>query len=405
MSSARIAVSAVFFLHGIGSGMWVARIPAVQEHLGLSVGPLGLALLGGGLGTLAAMLPAGVLITRHGSRQMVLWTAWPAALSIALLGLAPDGLTLFLALTFWGASMSAVDVSMNAQGSTVEQLLGRPVMSSLHGFWSLGTMSGAAVGAVLAASGISVQTHLTAAAPLLLIGLLLAGRHLVSGDAGRGGTTFAWPRGALLALAVVAFCAVTVEGAMFDWGGVYLRQVLVAPEALAAAAATFFSAAMATGRLGGDFFTARIRASWLARACAILAGLGLGTIVLAPAPAAVFVGLIAVGLGLSILVPLAFSAAGRSTTMSAGSAIAAVATVGYFGFLVGPPTIGLAAERLSLRGALAMLLGLLALIILLAPSLGDQRAESAERHPLRRGRLRVRQLAHPPGIEEPQQTG
>jgi hypothetical protein len=321
------------------------------------------------------MLPAGVLITHYGSRKMILWFAWPAALSIGLLGQTENGLTLFLALTFWGASMSAVDVSMNAQGSTIEQHVKRPIMSSLHGFWSLGTMSGAGIGVLLAAAGVSVRSQLTVAAPLLLIGLVVAGRQLLAGDAGRGGgTIFAWPRGALLALAVVAFCAVTVEGAMLDWGGVYLRQVLVAPEALAAAAATFFSAAMAAGRLGGDFLTARIRASWLARACGALAALGVTTIVLAPAPPAVFGGLIAVGLGLSILVPLAFSAAGRSTTMSAGAAIAAVATLGYFGFLVGPPTIGLAAERISLRGALAMLLGLLGVIVLLAPALGDQRS-------------------------------
>jgi MFS family permease len=364
----------VFFLHGAGAGMWVARIPAVQERLGLGVGALGLALLGAGLGTLAAMVPAGQLIARHGSRALVLWTAWPAAATLGLLGAAPDGPTLFVALLGWGASTSALDVAMNAQGSTVEQRLGRPIMSSLHGFWSLGNMGGAAVGALLAGAGVAVQTHLAAAAPVLLVALVAAGRVLAPDDAGQAGSALAWPRGALLALAVVAFCAVTVEGAMFDWGGVYLRRVFAAPEATAAMAAGFFSAAMAAGRLFGDQVTARVRAAPLARACALLAALGVGALVAAPSPPLVLGGLVAVGIGLSVLVPLAFGAAGRSTDMPTGAAIAAVATMGYFGFLVGPPTLGFAAEQVGLRGAFVLLLGLLAVIVLLAPAVGDQRA-------------------------------
>jgi fucose permease len=374
MASARFGVLLVFFLHGVGAGMWVARIPAVQEHLGLGVGALGLALLGAGLGTLGAMVPTGALIARHGSRAVVLWTAWPAALTLGLLGLAPDGRTLFVALVAWGASTSALDVAMNAQGSTIEQRLSQPIMSSLHGFWSLGNMSGAAVGALLAGAGVAVQLHLAAAAPLLLLALLLAGRWLAPGDAGHGGSAFAWPRGALLALAAVAFCAVTVEGAMFDWGGVYLRRVFDAPEGIAASAAGFFSAAMAAGRLLGDQVTARVRAAVLARACALLAALGVGALIAAPAPPVVLGGLVAVGIGLSILVPLAFGAAGRDTQMPTGTAIAAVATMGYFGFLIGPPTLGLAAEQVGLRGAFVLLLGLLAVITLLAPAVGDQRA-------------------------------
>src|SRR5919202_4900667 len=159
MGSARRGVRAVFFLHGASAGMWVARIPAVQERLGRAVGALGLALLGAGLGTLAAMAPAGALIARHGSRAVVRGTAWPAALALGLLGLAPNGPTLFAALVAWGASTSALDVAMNAQGSTIEQRLGRPVMSSLHGFWSLGNLSGAAVGACLAAAGVAFHLH------------------------------------------------------------------------------------------------------------------------------------------------------------------------------------------------------------------------------------------------------
>ena len=374
MTSARVGVLGVFFLHGTGAGMWVARIPAVQERLGLGAWALVLALFGVGFGMLLAMVPTGTRIAHRGSRSVVLWMAWPAALTLALPAIAPNGPALFAALVAWGASTSALDVAMNAQGSTIEQRRGRPLMSSLHGFWSMGNMSGAAVGALLAGAGVAVQVHLVAAAPILLVALVAAGRLLVPGDAGHEGAVFVRPRGALLALAAVAFCAVTVEGAMFDWGAVYLRRVFAAPEATAASAAGCFSAAMATGRLFGDQLTARVRATHLARACALLAALGVGALIAAPSATLVLGGLVAVGIGLSILVPLAFGAAGRSTEMAAGTAFAAVATMGYLGFLVGPPTLGLTAEQVGLRGAFALLLGLLALIAVLANAIGDQHA-------------------------------
>lgn len=383
-SLAQIAVSVVFLLHGLAGGMWVSRIPAVQEDLQLGVGPLGLALLGAGLGSLLAMLPTGALIARHGSRAVTSWTALPTCAALVLLALATSGPTLFIALVLWGASSSALDVAMNAQGSAVEHRLGSPIMSSLHGMWSVGSMAGAAVGAFLVGVGVSARPQFLLAAPLLLAALVLTSRQFVTGGESRGvGGRMIWPRGALLALAAVTFCAVAIEGAMFDWVGVYLRRVLGAPEATAASAAFFFSAAMAAGRLGGDRLTVRLRAPALARACTLVAGLGVLAIIFAPAPPVVLGGLVAVGVGLSVLVPLTFGAAGRSPAMPAGTAIAAVATVGYFAFLVGPPTIGLAAEQITLRGAFVGLLVLLALIALLAPALRDDRhegTEAAERH-------------------------
>jgi MFS family permease len=369
----RLAVSLVFFLHGLASGTWVSRIPAVQETLGLSVGTLGIALLGAGLGSLLAMIPVGALIARRGSRAVVYWTALPAYGSLGLLALVWDATSLFGALLIFGGAYGALDVAMNAQGSFLEERLGRPVMSSLHGLWSLGNMAGAAFGVLLAAVEIGARSHFLVAGPILLIALLVAARRLPEGDGGGVGPAFARPRGALLALAAVAFGAVAVEGAMFDWSGVYLRSALGTPEATAAAAPSFFSLAMAAGRLGGDRLTARFSAPLLARLCALLASIGVGAIILAQVPAAVFAGLVAVGLGLSVLVPLAFGAAGRSPDMPAGAAIAAVATVSYFAFLAGPPTIGLIAEQITLRGAFLLLLGLLAAVALLAPTLGTPR--------------------------------
>jgi fucose permease len=368
VASARIAVSIVFALHGIASGMWVSRIPAVQESLGLGLGVLGIALLGAGVGSLAAMLPMGVLIARVGSQRVTLGAGLGAAIAFVLLALATDALTLFGALVVWGATLGTLDVAMNAQGSAIEQRRAQPIMSSLHGLWSAGSMGGAALGAVFAATAVAPRTQFLAAAPILAVGVSVSVRWFVGDREQAAKKAFVWPRGSLFPLATMVFCAVAVEGAMFDWSGVYLRRTLGASEGAAAAAPTFFAAAMAVGRLLGDWVTARLSSSTLARGSAILALLGLSAVVLAPRDEVVFGALIFVGLGLAVLVPLAFSAAGRNPAMPTGTAIAAVATVGYSAFLFAPPAIGLIAEQFTLHGSFVMLLLLLVVIVLLAPS-------------------------------------
>ena len=367
MSSARIAVSAVFAMHGLASGMWVSRIPAVQEDLRLGVAGLGLALLGGGVGSMLAMLPMGALIGRVGSRRVSLVAGLGGAIAFALLSLANDGLTLFGALVVWGAALGTLDVAMNAQGSAIEQGRGRPIMSSLHGLWSVGSMSGAAIGAVLAGLGTAPRTQFLATAPVVATTIVLAVRWFIADRDQTERRPFVWPRGGLMLLAAVVFCAVAVEGAMFDWSGVYVRRVLDASEAMAATAPTFFAAAMAAGRLVGDQVTARLGAAFVARCSAVLAAVGLSGVVLAPGPYVVFGAVVVVGLGLAVLVPLAFSVAGRNASMSTGTAIAAVATMGYSAFLLAPPTIGLVGEWLTLRGSFLLLLVLMLGIGVVAP--------------------------------------
>jgi fucose permease len=352
--------------------MWVARIPGVQESLGLGLAALGVCLLGGGLGSLLTMLPMGALIGRVGSRRITIGSGVGGAVALALLGLAVDGPTLFAALVVWGATLGTLDVAMNAQGSAIEQRSSRPIMSSLHGLWSFGNMAGAGLGAVLAGLSVSPRTHFLVAAPVIALVVVLGARPFVGDRDRTPKRAFVWPRGELLLLAAVVFCAVAVEGAMFDWSGVYLRRTLGASEATAAAAPTFFSAAMAVGRLMGDRINARVRAPVVARVSAMLAAVGIGGMILAPRPEVVFGSLVVVGFGLAVLVPLGFSAAGRSSRMPTGAAIAAVATVGYTAFLVAPPAIGLIAEEITLRGSFLLLLVLLVAIVLMAPAVSTR---------------------------------
>ncbi len=370
----RLSVSIVFFVHGLAVGTWLSRIPSIQERLGLGEAALGLALLGGGAGSLVAMVPAGALIARFGSRAMVVLTAIPWSLSIGLIALAANGPTLFAALVLWGAGGGSLDVSMNAQGSAIQELRGRPIMSSLHGLWSLGAMAGGGISTLMTSLGVAVEAQLLPEAPLVLLVVILAARGMLKERTDNPAPALARPRRVLLALAVVTLCGVTAEGSMFDWSGVYLRRIFDASPPVAAAAAAWLAASMAVGRLIGDPFTARFGAPALARGCAALAAVGMLTVIVAPTPPVVFIGLVALGFGLSILVPVAFGAAGRAPDMAPGAAIAAVATVGYFGFLAAPPTIGFLAEHVTLRGAFVLLLVLLLLIFLLAPATADRRA-------------------------------
>lgn len=368
MTAARVAVSIVFLVHGVASGLWVARIPGVQESLGISLAELGLALLGAGLGSLLALLPMGALIANVGSRRVTLGAGLTGAVAFVLLAVAFNTWTLFLALVVWGATLGTLDVAMNAQGSAIEQRRARPIMSSLHGLWSLGSMSGAAVGALLATLQVAPRSQFLVSAPVLALAVLVSAQPFVSDREQTVRKAFIWPSGALLPLATMVFCAVAVEGAMFDWSGVYLRRSLDASEGVAAAAPTFFAAAMAVGRLVGDQLTTRFTSATLARSSAVLAFVGLSGVLLAPRSEIVFGSLILVGLGLAVLVPLAFSAAGRHPSVPSSTAIAAVATVGYSAFLFAPPAIGLIAEQLTLRGSFVLLLLLLAVIALLAPA-------------------------------------
>jgi MFS family permease len=365
-------VLAVFALNGIVFANWVVRIPAVREELSLSEGALGLALLGVAAGALLSMPLVGGLVVRFGSRPVVGATALLLALAVGLPALAPSLPALIVALVLLGAANGALDVSMNAQAVAVEDRYGRPIMSSFHAAFSFGGLAGAVLGGLVASLGVGAAPHLLGVAVLAVAFALVACRGLLPAEADRGseggGPAFALPTKAVLGLGVISFCVLVGEGAMADWSAIYLDDTLGTGPGLTAAGYAAFSLTMAVGRLFGDGLTGRFGPTTLVRACGVLSTLGLGAALAIGHPVAALVGFACTGAGFSIVFPLALSAAGRVGTMAPGPALAAVATAGYFGFLVGPPTIGFAAELLSLGGALYLVVILSAAIILLAPA-------------------------------------
>jgi predicted MFS family arabinose efflux permease len=361
---ARAAVTTVFFLNGAVFVSWYARLPAIQDTLEIGPGELGLALLAAPLGLLLAQPVAGAVAARRGSRPLV--AAAPLFMASVLLpALAVDAPTLALAVLAVGAGNGVLDIAMNAQGLAVERAAGRTIFNSLHAAFSFGALVGAGCAAAAVAAGLEPLPHLAVVAAVGAVAALVASRFLLpaEADAQPGAPLFARPSRRLAALGAVAFAALLSEGAVFDWSGIYMDDEAGSSEALAPTALAAFSGAMALGRLAADPLVDRYRPEVVAGAGTLLAAAGLGLALALAEPASAVAGFAVMGAGLSAVFPLALRAAG-----GAGSTgLAAVSTVGYAGFLAGPPVIGLLAEASSLRAALVLVCTLLVAVRLLTP--------------------------------------
>ncbi|MEH0543099.1 MFS transporter [Streptomyces sp. B21-105] len=346
----RYAVAAVFTVHGAVTGSFATRVPWIQDHAGVSTGQLGLALAFTAFGAACAMPLAGSLAHRFGSRTalrglLALWT-----LSLVLPALAPNLLTLCLAMFAYGAAAGMADVAMNALGVEVERLLGKSIMSGLHGMWSAGALIGSAGGTLAAHLGADARVHHALAAAVLTVLGLLACRWVLdirpAADE-EPPPRFALPPRSALLIGTVGFCAVFAEGASLDWSAVYLRDRLGSSAGVAAACTTGFMLTMAVARIVGDAVVDRFGAVRTVRAGGVLAVLGGLLIVVAGHPAVAIGGFGLMGLGIAVVVPLCFAAAGRSGP-NPSQAIAGVATITYTSGLIAPSLIGGVAQATSL---------------------------------------------------------
>ena len=385
---ARLAVIGVFLVAGLSFGSWVARIPEVQDAIGLDDAQLGLALLGTAIGSIAAMSTTGWTIARFGSRAVTVVAALGVCATLPLLPLAPSMPLLFLALLLFGACYGTMDVAMNAQAVLVEERYRRPIMSSFHGVFSLGGLLGAASAGLIVGIGVAPVPHLLAVGLVLVVLIAAAAPRLIpaAGEQRAEGPSFALPTGPLLGLGAIAFGVLLAEGAIADWGAIYLRDVVGASAAVAAAGYTAFSLTMMIGRFAGDALTQRLGPVSMVRGGGLLVAAGLAVALLLGSVPAAFVGFALVGAGLAATFPIVLSAAGRVPGVPAGTALAAVATAGYSGFLVGPPTIGFLSGGIApigfpgfgLRGGLVAV-ALLGLVVALLAGQAGREPRPAER--------------------------
>jgi len=368
-------VTLVFGAHGLLFGTWVSRIPAFQDDLSLGEAELGLALLGATLGGFLALPLSGWIVSRSGSRAMVSGGLAAFALLLVLLPLSPTLPALALALFAFGAAGGALDIAMNAQGLALERGYGRPILSSFHAAWSFGGLAGAGLGALAAALDVEPLAHFAALALLLGPAALATSRWLVHEEDGRSAERprLRRPPRRLLSLGLLAFCGLFAEGVAADWSAVYLAGPLDSGAATAALGFAAFSVSMACFRLTGDPLTVRWGPVALLRWGGALAGGALGLALLIGHPAAALVAFACMGAGLAAIVPIVFRAAGSLPGIPAGVGIAALTTVGYSAFLIGPPAIGFTAEAVGLPLALGLVVALLGLLTVLAPTVQQPR--------------------------------
>jgi MFS family permease len=351
----RLSVAVVFAVTGATFATWAARVPAIQDRLHLSEGQLGLALLGLTAGAVVGLPAAGALVSRWGNRRLTALGFTVYCLGLILVAGAPSLPLLVAALAAFGAGNSAVDVGMSVQGIATERRYARPLMSGFNAMFSIGTVAGAAAGTVAAAVELSVILHFAIAAGVLLFtGLAAASRFQGRSTHGAEHARLRLPDRRLLLLGLIAFAAFITEGVMQDWSAVYLRAVGGASPGIAAAGFAAFVAAMTIGRLAGDRVVLRAGPRSYTIASAGTAMVGFAVVVTAPSTAAAVTGYVLVGLGLAGLAPVVFSLAGHHPSIAEGPAVAAVSTIGYFGFLAGPPLVGGIAEATDLRVAMAV---------------------------------------------------
>ncbi|KGS03615.1 major Facilitator Superfamily protein [Burkholderia sp. ABCPW 111] len=362
---------ALFFVAGMMYASWGVHVPTVRDAFALSPARLSFALLAVAIGSIVAMTTNARWIARVGSRTACLTGGLAMSACSALILVVPTYPLLLAVLALFGFSMATLDIAMNAEASAVESAFERPIMSMLHGMFSVGGMVGAAAGGALLSGGMASATHLALAALASALVLVVACPavlpHVPHAAAHGGPRANRWRSSALWALGAIALVALIAEGAMYDWATVYMRDVVRATPAFSSAAYAAFSGGMAAARFAGDAVRARFGAPQLVCASATLACVGMIGALALPYPVVALAGFTLMGLGLANMMPVLFAAAMRVEGMHAAEGLAHVAGLAYFGLLFGPVVIGAVAQAANLSAGLSIVALCAALVAIVAP--------------------------------------
>lgn len=368
----RLAISIIFLLNGLTLSAWVSRVPAIVDKLGMSTGSIGTVMMGMAVGAFNSFPITGKLIDSIGSARTTTLFGALYFTALPVLALAPNAWVLMAALILFGFGNGGLDLAMNAQGVEIEVRARRSIINSLHGFFSLGGFLGAGIGAFMAWQGIDPLGHFGTIAIFNIVLLAWFRQFMVaditSNKSDQPAPFFSFPHRTLWILGLIALCTAVGEGAMNSWSALYMNQHLGTSEDVAALGYATFSLAMLTGRFSGDRFVSAWGPAKLIRRSGSLAAIGLGIATLIDQPWSMLIGFVFVGLGLSVVYPLVFSAAGNHPTLPRGQAVVGTATVGYTGFLAGPPILGWVAQGTSMRSIMIIVVILCAVAAVLAPA-------------------------------------
>jgi MFS family permease len=357
----RLAVIFYFFSMGLVFASWASRIPDIKTKLQLNDAVFGTILFSLPVTQFTMMTFSGKLVTRFGSRKVVLFAMPLYTLALINIGLVNEGWQLAIALVLFGIGGNLCNISINTQGVTTEQLYRRPIMASFHGSWSIAGFTGAIIGMLMLGLKVIPVWHFAVVLTLIWIIVwfnnkkLFPGKTLAGQPAEQKRRFFNKPDSSLVQLGVIGFCSMASEGAMFDWSGIYFKDVVNAPHSLVVLGYTSFMIMMASGRFLSDKITQRIGRKRLLQYSGLLVSAGLYTAVAFPYLIPSTIAFMMVGLGVSSIIPSVYSAAGRQNKVPPGIALSTVASVSYFGFLIGPPLIGYISEAAGLRYSFALI--------------------------------------------------
>ena len=356
----RLAVALVYFSMGLAFASWASRIPDIKTSLHLSDGAFGSILFALPVGQFLMMPFSGKLVTRFGSHN-VLKVGLPLyTLALTGIGLVQAGWQLAVVLFLFGLTGNMCNISVNTQGVAAERLYGRPIMASFHGGWSLAGFTGALIGLLMINLKVQPVWHFITIIFIVWVIVRINYPYLVRVDADPKKHEprrkfFMKPDGVLLQLGIIGFFSMASEGAMFDWSGVYFKDVVKAPESLVILGYTSFMIMMATGRFLADYLISKIGRKRLMQICGVMISTGLFTSVIFPYLVPSTLAFMLVGLGVSSIVPTVYSTAGKHEKIPPGIALATVSSVSFLGFLMGPPLIGFIAEAFGLRYSYAVI--------------------------------------------------
>jgi MFS family permease len=358
LSKRRFALGAFFFFVGLCFASWAARIPDIQAKFDLSEGQLGTLLLFLPLGSVIGLPIAGWAVHQFGSRAVVMFGSFAYAMTLPLIGLAPTTWFLIPVLILYGMLGNVMNISLNTQALDLEDQMGKSILASFHGLWSLAGFSGAGLGALMIFLGLSPAQHYAVVMAISFTIIVSAQGYIIKEKKvakGGGGMVMKKPDALLLRISMISFLGMMAEGCMFDWSGVYFKKVIQSDPSLIALGYVAFMGAMASGRFITDKIAARFTKVAVIQVSGVLIFVGLSLAVLFPTIGVATAGFLLVGLGVASIIPLSYSIAGRSKLYTPSVALALVSTISFFGFLLGPPLIGFIAELFNLKVSFALI--------------------------------------------------
>ncbi len=372
LNKLRVANAVFFFLSGLGYSSWASRIPSMQNKLHLNEAELGAVLFALPIGLMLTLPATGRLLGKFNSRSILFVGVLIFNAMLGIAGFSVHTWQLVLILFCFGSARNLFNISLNAQAVSVQKLFNRSIMTTFHGIWSLAGFAGAGLGYLMVQYNIYTSYHLLFVSVGMTITAILAYPHLLYDKPTAPIEKKPWfslPDRHLLKFSLICFASMACENTMYDWSGIYFRKAVGTSKATATAAFAVYMISMTIGRFTGDKVVGKTGIRNLLKYSGLLIFAGLLLAALAPISIVAGAGFVLVGLGVSCIVPLVFSMAGQSKTMSSGPALAAISTVGYLGFLIVPPLVGFVAQWSNLQWSFGIIGCLGALITVMSSTL------------------------------------